>query len=352
MKTGNEWIEIPIFIHGIMPEKCPQSHKDNYIKLLRKVNGYLVTPGERLPEENLVSVEWGWKHRAYNQQATRDEYLAKSERIIDKYIRKAAPWYKHINPIFPWRILSFIIRNIYLYAIADLFYYVSEEGKRAVRNSVFSQIKHKISSFGSEHPNGKFSLTFVTHSAGSIIAHDFLWYLYGRRSYERANEMEIEQKLKTGEFGTVGITSEGIIDLMLDERERQIKKDIEWIRKLEENGRIRIRRFYSMGSSVTPLILRYHHFSDRICEGRALDTVSIGLKYNDNDRPVKAQWLNFWDKDDFLSFPIQFLYANDTEPEVVADRYINLGYTYVHGRIWKSKKIAKAIAENWRTDCD
>ncbi|MCP4229858.1 MAG: hypothetical protein GY771_06880 [bacterium] len=349
MKGNNDWVEIPVFIHGIMPDPHPGNHRDNYEKLLKNINDFLDKSGKPKLETDIIPIEWGWRQSAENVPASKDEYLSETENIIYDYVKKASPWYSHFNPFFLWRILSFCIRKLFLLGLADLFYYVGDEGKRAVRNSVFNGIREGIRFFENTCPGKRYSLTFITYSAGTIIAHDFLWHLYGRRFYERANEMEIEYKLGAARLTDAGIDAKEIADLMFDESEKRMHEEIDEIRKLIKGGRLRIKRLYTMGSSVTPLILRYHHFADCVREGRGLDPNSIGLSEEDGLR--ETRWMNFWDKDDFLSFPVEFLYKNPTGSNTVVDRYINLpGLAYVHNKYWGSERIAKKIAENWAKD--
>ena len=38
MQPEREWLEVPIFVHGVSPEARPTSHKEEYSNLLNAVN--------------------------------------------------------------------------------------------------------------------------------------------------------------------------------------------------------------------------------------------------------------------------------------------------------------------------
>ena len=66
--------------------------------------------------------------------------------------------------------------------------------------------------------------------------------------------------------------------------------------------------------------------------------------YSDLKNP---RWLNFWDKDDIIAYPLEFLY--DNRKAVIEDYCIDVSDSIrkAHGEYWTSKKMAKAIAENY-----
>jgi len=153
----------------------------------------------------------------------------------------------------------------------------------------------------------KISLTFISNSAGTVITHDLLYHLFGRKGKKPLNA-------------------------------------INPIFKLAKSGKLRIRRIFTSGSPIIPLIFRSDHLLLNIIRKKKLDPEDIGLRKKDN--LSNPRWLNFWDKDDVISFPLEFLYKKTGK--VVKDEIVNLkGFIFwcVHQRYWRSQKVVKRMAE-------
>ena len=65
-----------------------------------------------------------------------------------------------------------------VYGFSDMFYYVSTDGKAAIRGDT-EQIVQFVEA-GQGDPREPISLTMVGHSAGSVIAFDFCYYLFAQ----------------------------------------------------------------------------------------------------------------------------------------------------------------------------
>jgi hypothetical protein len=59
--SEREWLEVPVFIHGITSEREPASHAPNYFAFLRLVNAALAARGKRAVDAPPIMVEWGWE---------------------------------------------------------------------------------------------------------------------------------------------------------------------------------------------------------------------------------------------------------------------------------------------------
>ena len=100
-----------------------------------------------------------------------------------------------------------------------------------------------------------------------------------------------------------------------------------------------------MGSPITPLIVRSGKLLKTIFNDGKLDLDSIGICKSTSG--VSSRWLNFWDKDDVIAFPLAFFY--DDPDELVKDIHVNIGSCFpcVHNAYWSSKKIVRIIAEKY-----
>lgn len=299
---SSEWMEIPVFIHGITPDPEPRTHDPDYDHLFELIQASLAEKGKPPFQEKSIRVEWGWDS---NQTVQNDRYLAMTEKLVAEQailIEQAMPDFT-LNPL---RLVSPLLRRTFLYGFADLFYYVSSDGESAVRQNVFSHLVNQI--FGREaYRSAKVSLTLMAHSAGSVIAHDLLYHLF------RDEPSEVE---------------------MVNELRGQVQA-----------GRLRIRRFYTFGSPITPLIFRTDALLLKLYKRELLDPAILGLKLSDN--LSNPRWVNFWDKDDIAAYPVAFLYKNDNG--IVKDQYLDLGddFPAVHARYWTSKLLADYVAETF-----
>jgi hypothetical protein len=295
-----EWLEIPVLIHGIDARLNPKEHSKAYARVIKLINKELLKQGKEPFTEKPISVEWGWN----SGQSTNDRYLAEAERIMVGEIDRIT---KRIKSYFFDRLLlkaySFLRKEVFLTGIADMFYYVSGDGEKAIRNNVFSHISREIMK---RRKDKKISLTFISHSAGTVIIHDLLYHLFGRS--------------------------------------KKPMDAIQPVFKLAKSGKLRIRRIFTSGSPITPLIFRSDHLLLNIIKKKKLNPEGLGLRKEDN--LSNPRWINFWDKDDILSFPLEFLYKETGS--IVKDERVNLkGFLFwsVHKRYWWSKKVVKRMAE-------
>jgi hypothetical protein len=194
------------------------------------------------------------------------------------------------------------------YGWSDIVYYTSAEGEAAARHDVWSQILDRVPT------REAIDITIISHSLGSMLAHDFLFYLF---SGKRRNE-------RTQVCGT---------------RDGWDSAEVNW----------RLRRLITMGSPLAPLIVRAPGFVQRIAHEPSpwLDPADLGLGQvsHAGARPV---WLNVWDRHDVVSFPVSGIYgAGDRIRDLYPD--FTDWTPRAHGAYWKSRKVAKALARFWES---
>lgn len=344
---AQDWLEVAVFIHGITPDETPKGHQDEYNSLYELIKLKMLSQNKKF--DDAIYVEWG------------KDLERKEQYLLENSVKNET-----INPNFDpsvnfiLRPLRKLIQNLIFRGFGDLFYYFSAKGETEIRDEVFSQIYYK--DVDNKIPrfleDTNVSLTFFTHSAGGIITHDFLYQLF---------RSETVQKIK-------------------EDPKTEFSKLIRELRKMQHNGHLRVRRFYTMGSPIAPVVMRSKELAERVMSTDDKPSVEeFGLQKNDN--LPGARWTNFWDQDDPAAYPISHLYK-DQEPgkEViikdeqidvgdaltdsghklfgdkvknsvvpfVGDILIYLGTTLlklgehpVHSGYWYSDKLAEYVANNW-----
>jgi len=313
-KGDSGWKEIVIFIHGISLKGIYMRHDEYYSGLhhlvqkeQKKLRGEEPSKGKTSYwPEKYIGIEWGWG--TGEPQQSIDRFLSRAENWIAEGVLETVERQRDWT-LNPMRLATFGMREMILYGLTSIFYYALEEGEKSVRTSVFKKILSELKNTGSSFEN--LSMTFLCHSAGSVIAHDFLFALFN------------SQKVTQSEAFLPGLRE---------------------LRKKAQKGRIRLRRFYTFGSPLTPLLLRSNSVVKRFAEENTLDPKEIGiLPFRDLQDP---RWINFWEKDDILSFPIGPLYGN---PNCIEDYHPGIpGFlSKAHSAYWESEKLARRIAETY-----
>jgi hypothetical protein len=313
-KVHTEWLEVPIFIHGISPEGNPQNHKVEYDSLRNSINKHLKIEGKTPLSEAPIYVEWG---RQYPGATGNDQYLAQAEQMLHERIRKnMGDKYTGLLPIYK------AIREMIYFGVIDLFYYVSQDGEEELRTHVFGEVTKRILLFGRKKTT-RISLTFFAHSAGTLITHDLLFHYFGKKSSDgREGKSESNQ----------------IVQKMDKARDLGNPDD-------PEDIRMRVRRLYTFGSPLSPLSVRSNFLIQTILNNELLDTEQIGLRAADG--LSNPRWVNFWDKDDLVSAPVAPLY--DNAQNVILDQHVNAGALLpkAHTNYWFSDEMAKYIAQTY-----
>ena len=324
---SDAWLEIPVFVHGVALEENPDAPITNScLNLLGLVNKSLRAGGRSGFAESLILLKWGYyrndaseddKHLAIVESMVAEKALAAMSlgRSLDhnlNLIERGISWLAY-RPLSEW----------FIYGLADLFYYVSASGETAVRTSILKQLLDQLKTRERAEGAGEaagLSLTFFSHSAGSVITHDLLFNIFGRPI---AKPRPYDGYLKQ-------------------------------LHDLHATGRLRVRKYYSMGMPLTPLFLAPTLYR-RMSTSRRTDVINpadIGLFAEDD--LSNPRMVNFWDTNDPGSFPIEFLYEKAGGEKVVVDKQVSLGGALTHNRYWGSALVAKLIADtigdDWPTE--
>jgi len=342
------WIEIPVFIHGVTPDRDPEKdlrdpithqldprrgvHDAEYASLFQLIQRALDDLPEHLrvdkpnwkeplePASQPIKIEWGWGLESPGgnsgalQSEQMDRYLAEVERkVADRVIAiEKSIQDRTINPLRS--VYQYVRRDVFPYAVPDLFYYVSRDGELTLRKRIFTYLCDEIER-RAKAP-ARVSLTLIGHSAGSVIAHDLLFHLFRQ---EKDKEVPAVNRL----------------------------------RARVEAKELRVRRFYTFGSPITALMFRSNSLVEKVMTGSQLNPENLGLRSSDKLKLSVPRWVNFWDIDDILSFPVEPFYRKNASDEVVVeDHYIDDDFDFardwfpkVHNSYWRSPKVAQYIAE-------
>ena len=319
---NNEYL---IYIHGDS-QNNNQSHNKQYDHLHDGIQSVQNDFPNRLVWEqaNRCNVEWGWNYdQAISPES--DRLLAEAQ---DKFSDKILPQIKDKTDftLNPARVALSPLRKLMLKGFSDMFYYSSRDGKSSIRETVSSQILQSIKQpLQTDEP---ISLTFLTHSAGSVVAFDFLFYLFAP-----------EEILKEHEF----------IEIENDSHAEQTLKDFEKLRTLADNKKLRVRRLVTFGSPISMLAFRSNAVIKILAQGDRLNPDYYGFEENSTifGEPLQGpRWINFWDKDDIISWPVSSLMKESSN---ITDIYLDAGdgILSVHNKYWNDKTMHKKIAAHW-----
>jgi len=293
--------ETVVYIHGIVGESDPRVSHDAAYEALRSG---LTARGVALPPlAESITVEWGWE----TGEAGASANLSVAQRTIGRRIEDAAT-------VDRWSVRALVgaplvppIRDLILYGFSDMLYYTGREGKLRVREAVWKAILAGVG------PGVEADLTIIAHSGGSLIAHDFLFWIF---SGERDDRLE-------SELGDAAA---------------------EAVRAARSNWRVR--RLVTMGSPLAPLMVRSGHLVDLLsAPGEpAVEGASIGLDLPAHSG-VLPLWLNLWDRHDPISFPLAGLYRNERIVDLYTDHSDSV--TRSHTLYWTSPTVHDLLAAHW-----
>jgi hypothetical protein len=324
--------EIIVYIHGVSP-LGQESHEAEYQQLHQGIRG-----NRRDFPEQFCGVEWGWRSAGDNA-AKSHQLLSDAERFLGARAIKAAddPSDFTLNLL---RVAVEKFRPLMIYNFSDMFYYASEDGKNALRFAVAQRIVEAVGPSGGQ--TEPVSLTLLGHSAGSVIAFDFLFFLF--YAPRKVTEFIRREKVRAGPSTRTISAQSAPIQKTLD--------DLDRLKSLAQAGNLRVRRLFTFGSPITPLAFR----SDAVLEILSLDpdarltAADYGLLRDDPafGAPLQGpRWVNIWDKDDPIAWPIEPLMAQ--AGSAVVDRYIDVSDspTNAHGAYWANKEVHAEFARSW-----
>jgi hypothetical protein len=303
--------EIVLYVHGVSQSLEGRDHDIEY--------GVLHHGIARRREDwpgRYMGVEWGWNHTSGGARS--HELLTDAQRVLGERVIPAVLGKRDFT-LNPGRVVVNKLRPLTLYGFGDVFYYVSTDGKRAVRSAVVSQIVDYMNH--TDAWDQSLSLTLLGHSAGSVVAFDFLFFLF---------------------FADLR-------DFVCDDdpcRDGAIK-----LRQMAQEGRLRVRRLVTFGSPITMLACRSDAVLRILAANGKLQPRDYGLtsRVKGGSRLEGPRWINLWDKDDPIAWPVEPLMATPGRRSYAEDIYVDVSdsMSRSHDMYWRSDAVQEIIARRW-----
>ncbi|MEM6554167.1 MAG: hypothetical protein AAF750_18780 [Planctomycetota bacterium] len=335
--------EVVVMVHGVQPDVSPRINAGRYAEFFDGVSGR-VDDGSPWKTARRVEVEWGKKAGRAPDPEANHRRLSKAQRNYADAILAAVgdegewTW----NPA--GRAVVSGLRSLCVRGFGDMFYYVSEDGKKSLRGSLATYLADQVSGglAGSDGalPSKPLSLTFVGHSAGAVACADFLFFLFRK---DRPAEEFLGCK-------------KNMIDPL-------VRKNLDELKARAEDGSLRVRRLITLGSPFSMVLARSAEVVERLAdyakntppEGRpklnprdygVLDSAADGDGSRFEDQLTGPRWINVWDKDDLIAYPVEPVFEAG---EAVVDLNINVGsgLRTVHGKYWSDKTVYQTLAGMW-----
>ena len=311
--------EFIVYIHGVSDHPSGHRHDSDYQALHEGIKNKLPATSP-WRDATVCFTEWGWNFdndpRPQNHKLLAQAQSSLAERVLES-VKEPTDW--TVNPL-RYPISRF--RRLMMYGFSDMFYYVSTDGKNAIRTTVSEQIAKKIGPL-LDDPQARISLTLIGHSAGSVIAIDLCFFLFSDQKYTFINQNTAPETYA-----------------LLQKLQTLTKPD---------NERIRLRRLITFGSPISMLACRNDRVVELLANDKKLIPEQFGLKENRSfsDHISGPRWINIWDKDDPLAFPIEPLM--DSSNNMVKDIYLDISdwLPAAHTGYWSSPKVYRTIAELW-----
>jgi len=334
------WKELIIYVHGITAEAEINDPSKTYDDFHAGVKAVLGT-GEEFGAP--VKIRWGWDWDRDGKYKSEDERLAEAEEKIygevKKSLDKTRGFFTGIFtasvPVFNWfhlglptfgvpRMIVDGFRSTMLRGVADMFYYVSEDGRNTVRNNVFNTVLKELKALRISVDNDEtyISLTCVGHSAGTVILYDILYKIFSQVPLKDYDYIDADDK-----------------------------KFMETVCAWAKAGKLRLRKLYTFGSPITLLLCRSNKTLGMIggkgAPWKKFQPEQIGIK--SSAELSNPRWVNFYDHDDVISYPVEFLFDLDEKIKVIEDKFIDVSNNPLeaHGKYWENKDIIKYVAQTW-----
>lgn len=197
------------------------------------------------------------------------------------------------------------IRKFITFFMGDVAAYVSENDNN-IRSTVWQQMEPYVSK--------GLPYSIIAHSLGSIIVFDYLFNLF------EENNLFLPQ-------------SEGL--------EHQTELSLNKISQLGVN----FRHLFTLGSPIGLFLLRK---GDLWKDGKKFNSIKNPVN-DDIEKGIKRTWLNFYDEQDVIAYPLENLFSlNTTRPKgPIKDILVNTGWFAVdsHTRYWENQQVAVEISQ-------
>jgi hypothetical protein len=326
-------IEVVIYIHGVSDYDRGQSHEAEYRRLHEGIAAQL----PQLPN-GFCGIEWGWQVDA-GGRASSHELLTDAQRLLGNRVFEIVQDARDRNllidvlPLIRTRMTK--ARQILFYGLSDAIYYISEQGRAAIHRTVAEQICGFLKPVLDQEAAPLLSLTLVGHSAGSLIACDFLFGLFYDPSRDPIARVPKHYLENTG-------------------ADSDTVRAHEKLHQMARSDHLRVRRLVTLGSPFTPTIFRSDTVLGLLAADQRLDPGQFGL---DRDPPAFGpplagpRWINIWELDDLASWPIGPLMDRG---HLVEDLQLDFSDDLVqaHTRYWTAPQVHQAIAARWLGQTD
>ena len=304
--------EIVFYIHGVSSDADGGEHPQQYQTLHDGIRGHMT--GNDWPDD-FKGAEWGWQFdggESKSHRALATAQLSLSTEVLELLDRQSD------FTLNPTRAVVNGLREIMLFGFADIFFYVSEDGKRAIRRTISDQLLEFIKLKSS--PDSQLSLTLIGHSAGSTMAFDFLYYLFSQRSGH---------------------------EFLASSEENATLEGLDALKQLVHEKKLRLRRLVTMGAPISMTAFRSDALVEIFARGERLRPVDYGLESTLNGLPdlEGPRWINIWDKDDPISFPIAPIMNSPLAQDVYVD--VSDFVSDAHTVYWESPRVHRTIASMW-----
>lgn len=294
-------METFVYIHGVVGERRrTRSHRGQY----RALHLGLAHHGVEVPPfSEAVQVEWGWG----TARAGTTRTLEKAQRVVYDRVEAATPTDRTGFGSLLFAPAIDPVRKLLALGWSDLVYYIGERGKLRVRSLVWNEILGRVG------VDREVDLVLVAHSAGSLIAHDFLYWLFpGMRDAEIATAAELPD-----------------LDAFADARAN-------W----------RVRRLVTLGSPIAPTLVRSAEVTDLLAgpdsPRLSLDVLGLARPAHDGSDPL---WLNVWDRHDVLSHPLAPFYSGGKLRDLYPD--VSDSLRGAHDAYYESDGVHALLARHW-----
>lgn len=315
-------VEVVFYIHGVSGNRQGRSHVEEYQALHQGIRKYA-------PDypEFYSGAEWGWNPSG--QPGTSHQQLTDAQDKLGQRLEDVLGSTRDFT-LNPARIGVRPARELFMYGFGDMFYYVSRDGKQAVRAAVANQISNFLSPYLKQNETVPISLTLLGHSAGSVVAFDFAFFLFQGIMVDHEFVSQDNKQL-----------------------EDDTRQACSMLRAMADVGRLRIRRMITFGSPISPLAMRSDPVVELLADGKRLQPADYGLTQGSEYFQALngPRWINFWDVDDVIGWPVEPLMEDAVGHggKVVKDVNLDVSdlLSNAHNKFWTSRKMHEAVAKYW-----
>lgn len=319
--------EVIIFIHGVTENPDVDSPRKWYDDLYDGVDLVIGDRRKAWRDATRCDVFWGFNYDDI-EEPTGHRLLTQAEKELgDRVMQKVHDtWEFTLNPM---RLaVTYLARPLSIYRFADIFYYVSSDGKAAIRAAVAEQVMQQIDPQDCEEGEG-LSLTILGHSAGSVIAFDFCFFLFFSEDHAFVDPSSMRK---------------------MNSHTHHACNQMKELRTLAQTGRLRLRRLYTFGSPISMVAYRADSLLSLFAKGKRLNPRHYGLLPTKPQEPLEGpRWINIWDKDDPIAYPVEPLLHECWSGRLIKDinMDVSMSVAAAHNAYWDSPEVYQAIADHW-----